>query len=233
MRERQPIIEARGQLYLRIPVHTHVLTAADAIEEVVARYALPLAQPGDIVFISEKAVAATQGRAIPVAEIKPGFWARFLCRFVRKVSYGIGLGIPETMEMAIREAGLWRILLAAFVGALGKLIGRRGDFYRVAGRAVAAIDGPTPYTIPPYNTCVVLAPKEPEGVARRVAARVGLPVAVVDINDLGGAVLGASPGIEPSLIVEILRDNPLGQGAQQTPIGLIRAVTASAAVGVS
>ncbi|MBC7346821.1 MAG: F420-0--gamma-glutamyl ligase [Clostridia bacterium] len=233
MGEKQAIIEARGQAYLRIPVRTHVLTAADRIEEVVAAYALPLARPGDIIFISEKAVAATQGRAIPLEKIRPGFWARLLCRFVRKVSYGIGLGIPETMEMAIREVGLWRILLAAFIGALGKLLGRRGDFYRVAGRAVAAIDGPTPYTLPPYNTCVVLGPKDPEKVACRIAAHVGLPVAIVDINDLGGTVLGASPGVENDLLVAILRDNPLGQGAQQTPIGLIRAVSAAAVTGVS
>ena len=37
------------------------------------------------------------------------------------------------MEMALRECGTPRILLAAGVAAVTKLFGRKGDFYRVAG----------------------------------------------------------------------------------------------------
>ncbi len=83
-----------------------------------------------------------------------------------KTPAGIGLGIPETMEMALRECGVLRILFAALVSFLGKLIGRKGDFYRVAGYKASSIDGPTPNTLPPYNKYVVLGPADPDRVAR-------------------------------------------------------------------
>jgi hypothetical protein len=134
--------------------------------------------------------------------------------------------MPETMECALRECGTPRILFAAFVGALGKLVGRRGDFYRVAGHRARSIDGPTSGTIPPFNRAVSLAPEDPEGVARELSGRFGCPAAVVDINDLGGNILGAFPtGLDRELLVEILRDNPLGQGHESTPVGIIRPVS--------
>lgn len=218
-------VEVEGRRFRRLLVRAHVIRAGDHIPVLVKRYLGPYVQPGDIVFIGQKAAAAAQGRAYPVDEIRPRPLARFLCRFVRKVGYGIGLGIPETMEMAIREVGVFRILLAAVVGAIGRLLGRRGDFYRVAGRRVAAIDGPTPYTLPPYNRYVVLAPRDPDGLAREVAsalAPVSVGAAVIDANDIGCNVLGATPGLDRRLVARVMGDNPMGQGVQRTPIGIIR-----------
>ena len=178
---------------------------------------------GDILFVSEKSVACSQKRAIPMSEIKPRPLAKFLTKFVYKSPYGIGLGIPETMEMALRECGTVRILFAAACSAVGKLIGKRGWFYKIAGYRAESIDGPTPYTLPPYNTYVVLGPENPDKVAADIKQRVGCSAAVVDINDLQGKVLGASdPSVDRNLIPRILKDNPLGQSGQQTPIGIIR-----------
>ena len=58
---------------------------------------------------------------------------RTLSRFVLKLPTGVGLSSPWTMQLAIQEAGLPRILLAAVVSAVGKVIGKRGWFYQVAG----------------------------------------------------------------------------------------------------
>ena len=127
-------------------------------------------QPGDTLFVTEKIVAITQGRSFLVEEITPRPLARFLSRYVVKTSYGIGLGMPETMEMALRECGTPRILFAAAVSAVTKLFGRRGDFYRIAGDKARAIDGPTDGTIPPYDRAVVLGPTEPDAVAERLKA---------------------------------------------------------------
>ena len=66
-----------------------------------------------------------------------------LSRFVGRTTSGIGLGIPATMELAIREAGAARILAATAAAAVTKPFGVKGVFYRVAGPAVRAIDGPT------------------------------------------------------------------------------------------
>ena len=101
----------------------------------------------------------------------------FLAKYVTKTPAGIGLGMPETMEMALRECGTFRILFAAIIAAITKIIFRRkGDFYRIAGPKARAIDGPTSGTIPPYNTHVVLGPIEPDRVAKRLA----MPSAVLE-----------------------------------------------------
>jgi hypothetical protein len=220
-RERQPLIAVRGATYRRIPLGTHRVTREDDIAEVCDRYSRECRQSGDILFVSEKVCAITQGRAIPTSEIRVGLLARLLWRCVRKVPYGIGLRSPHSMQCAIDECGRPRILTAAIVGGLTRAFGRRGDFYRIAGMQAATIDAAG--TSPLQSDCVILGPKDPDDVARRIAEATGLPAAVVDVNDIGGSwVLGACRIDDRSLIEDILRDNPLGQKDEQTPLGLIR-----------
>lgn len=217
------IIEVGGVKYRRLPIKTHVITENDNIPDVALKYAKPEMVDGDILFISEKSVACSQKRAIPLTEIKPRPLAKFLCKFVYKSPYGIGLRIPETMEMALRECGTFKILWAAIASAFGKLFGKRGIFYNIAGYKARSIDGPTPYTLPPYNKCVVLGPEDPDNVARQTRDAIGFNVCIVDINDLDGAILGVSdPSMDKDTLVKILKDNPLGQSGQQTPMGIIR-----------
>ncbi|GAA1654539.1 coenzyme F420-0:L-glutamate ligase [Microbacterium flavum] len=211
--------------FKRIPIRTRVVMPGDDLDAVVDEYAQGVVQPGDILFVTEKIVAITQGRSYTLDEIHPRRLARFLSRYVTKTSYGIGLGMPETMEMALRECGTPRILFAAAVSAVTKLFGRRGDFYRIAGDRARAIDGPTSGTIPPYDNAVVLGPTEPDAVATRIKAQLGeiAEVAVVDINDIGGNILGSTlDKAGEQRLVRILADNPLGQGTQSTPMGVIR-----------
>ncbi|WP_051534082.1 coenzyme F420-0:L-glutamate ligase [Desulfitibacter alkalitolerans] len=232
---KNPLIKANEKFYLRIPIKTHVLSKEDSIVEAVQKYTVPILQEGDIVFVSEKATAITQGRAIKLVDIKPRFLATFLSKYVKKVSYGIGLGMPETMEMAFREVGTLRILLAAVVSAIGKLFGRSGDFYRIAGRKVAMIDGPTPYTLPPYNQYVVLGPEDPYEIVNNIAKQINAVCAIVDVNDIGSEVIALSNNspLTKGEIAGILKDNPLGQGSQQTPMGIIRLLGAEESFALS
>ena len=225
MKAKMKLLKLMGKKYRRLPIKTHVITDRDQIEDVVTKYAVPNLQDGDILFITEKIVACTQHRAIPMKDIKPRRLAVFLSKFVVKTPYGIGLAMPETMEMALQECGTIRILFAAFVSAIGKLFRRRGWFYLIAGEQARGIDGPTSGTLPPYNEYVVLAPAQPEKVAKELSEKIGYPVAITDINDLGGNILGYSGSQEESdLLVRILKDNPLGQCHEQTPMGIIREV---------
>ena len=220
------VITVDGVDYRRLCIKTHVIKDGDSIPEVAMTYAAPHMQEGDILFITEKAVACTQKRPIPLSDI-PRPLARFLSKFVLKTPYGIGLAMPETMEMALRECGTLRILLAAAVSAVGKLFGIRGWFYKVAGDKARAIDGPCDFTLPPYNEYVVLGPADPDKVAEEVSARTGHPTLIPDINDLGGNILGRCPRDLPDeLYTRVLRDNPLGQQSEQTPMGIIRRVEA-------
>ena len=183
-------------------------------------------------FVSEKIVAVSQGRSFFTWQIRPGWWARQLSRRVVRTPYGIGLGDPTTMQLAIGEAGLPRILTAAAVSVVGKLLGRRGDFYRVAGARVRAIDGPTEYSAYPANVSAKLAPTDPAGVARRISAvlRAGLPAdavdgfggtVIIDANDIGCDVLGHDTGRNEADLVAAVADNPLGQGREQTPLAVV------------
>ncbi len=218
-------IEVDGVKYERYAVKTHVITEKDNIVEVAEKYAKEFLQEGDVLFITEKAVGCTQDRAIPMKDIKPRPLAKLLCKFVLKTPYGIGLGIPETMEMALRECGTPRILFAAAISAFGKLIGKRGWFYKIAGEKARSIDGPCDCTLPPYNECVSLSPLNPDDVCKDVSKALGCPVLVTDINDLGGVIMGAYPAdTDRNLMARILKDNPLGQSHEQTPIGVIRKI---------
>ncbi|MBG6054325.1 hypothetical protein IWX81_000715 [Salinibacterium sp. CAN_S4] len=214
-----------GVAYHRIPIKTHVVMRDDVLLDVITRYASDVVRDGDVFFVTEKIVGITQGRAFPLDEIQPRKLAVTLSKYVTKTSHGIGLGIPETMEMALRECGTPRILFAAAVAAVTKALGRRGDFYRIAGPKARAIDGPTKNTIPPYDSQVVLGPDRPDGVAADVKAALGksIDVLVVDINDFGGNILGSTAARSvDDLMVRVLKDNPLGQDRQSTPMGVIR-----------
>ncbi|WP_314452335.1 coenzyme F420-0:L-glutamate ligase [uncultured Microbacterium sp.] len=214
-----------GTSYARIPIRTRVVMPGDDLDAFIREYAKDAVQPGDLLFVTEKIVAITQGRSYTLDSIKPRKLALFLSKYVTRTPYGIGLGMPETMEMALRECGTPRILIAAAVSAVTKAFGRKGDFYRIAGDKARAIDGPTSGTIPPYNQAVVLGPDRPREVAARLKSLLGgdLQVAVVDINDLGGNILGSTMDkAGEKRLVAILKDNPLGQGHESTPLGIVR-----------
>ncbi len=178
--------------------------------------------------MAEKPIAASQGRSYALDEIHPTKLAKVLSKAVTRTPHGIGLGIPETMQLAIDEAGAPRIVAAAAVSAAGKVVGKRGLFYKVAGANVEAIDGPTWNTLPPHNTHAKLGPADPDGVAGHLAELLSEAVGgrvefvVIDANDLTATVLGASPGADRALAKRLMRDNPLGQGHEQTPVCVLR-----------
>jgi F420-0:gamma-glutamyl ligase len=227
-KSKSPTIQVEGASYLRIPIKTKIVMPEDDIVDVVRTYAGDQIQPGDIVFVSEKVVAITQGRAVPTDTIKVSFLAKMLWPRVRQVSYGTGLRNPYSMQCAIDECGAPRILLAAMVGALSKLTGRRGDFYRIAGIQAAAIDAPGTAGIEQFRNCVIKAPKDPDRVAQAIADALNCSAAVVDVNDIDSAVLGVSTGVDKERVRLALKDNPLGQGAEQTPVGILRPIEQAA-----
>lgn len=211
--------------FARFPVQTHVITVKDNIYEICKKYAKPFLKEGDFLFISERIVAISQGRAYPISEIKPSFLAKFLSGLVHKSPYGIGLGSPWTMELALREAGILRISLGILVSAITKPFGIRGMFYRVVGKNINAIDGPCEYTLPPYNKYAKLGPKDPDKVAGKLKKNLGNDVVIIDANDLGVAILGrSSKDITEDFCKKAFSDNPLGQTSERTPLCVVREI---------
>lgn len=217
-------IEINGEKWLRIPIHTHVVMRDDDIfSDVVDKYTKDIRQAGDIVFCSEKIIAITQGRSYPISEIKPSALAKFLVKFVYKSPHGIGLGSPYTMQLALEDVGIPRILLGCVAAALTKPFGVRGVFYKVCGKKAYAIDGPCDYTLPPYNKYAKKAPLNPNKVAREMKNKLGNEFIVLDANDLNVDILGkSSKSLDDKFLKALFKDNPLGQSSQQTPIAIVR-----------
>jgi asparagine synthase (glutamine-hydrolysing) len=233
-----------GQV-LRFPIQTDAFAKGDdyhtKISEYGAEFATRAAESEEhaealnspwFLAVSEKVVAISQGRSYFLWEIKPSFAARKLQKFVVRTPAGIGLGSPETMQLAIQEAGLARIVAASAAGAVGKVVGRKGLFYQLAGPAVRAIDGPTQYSLYPSNVSAKLAPADPGKAASELADRLRgslsgqaaatfQGVAIIDANDLGCNILGQASTVSEEKIAEIFKDNPLGQGAQRTPLAVV------------
>lgn len=219
----QSEIESNGQKYLRILVKTHFIAEGEDVGQVAVRYLEDIYQPGDYVILSETMVCNTTGLAIDQSQIKPGWWAKRLYKYVKRTKHGRGIGTPEKMQMAIQLAGLWRILLATVVSAITKLFGVKGWFYRVAGDKVRSIDGQSGGPNGPYWTKIILPLPEPNKTASEIAASCGYPVVIADINDLGGSIKGWSdPEMRKLDFADILRDNPMGQTVTMTPLALVR-----------
>ena len=240
------LVTSLGENVRRYPVRTELFSRDDdldarVLEHIDAFFAgLPAAGPDHEAatrgpwwfFLSEKVVAITQGRSYFVWDIKVGRPARVLSRYVTRTPAGIGLGSPFTMQLAIQEAGLPRVLYASAGGAIGKVIGRKGLFYELVGNQINAIDGPTEYSAYPSNVSAKLAPKDPDAVAARLSAaireRVPEPwrstfggTVIMDANDIGRNVLGSDVPGDWTRFEEMFADNPLGQGSQQTPMAMV------------
>ena len=115
---------------------------------------------------------------------------------------------------------------AAAAAAVARLFGARGVFYRLAGAQANLIDDVSGQ-IPPYDQFITLGPVKVKETVEAVESRLGLPCAVVDVNDLSRVrgdflVLGKSGGVDEDILRVALLGNPQGNGEEQTPIVLIR-----------
>ncbi|MEW5899527.1 MAG: N-acetylmuramoyl-L-alanine amidase [Bacillota bacterium] len=202
-----------------VPVRTHIFKEGDDIVQLACRYTAGIAGPGDIIALAESAVAITQRRAILPETVKPGLWAHLISRFPAK--HG-SLATPPAMQLAIQEVGLPRILLGCLAAAIGKLLGRKGYFYLVAGRKLALIDD-IAGTMWPYEKHIILGPREPEKIVSAISKTSGREAVIADVNDIKCVdILAASSPKSARIAQQALIDNPFGNDDQQTPIVVIK-----------
>lgn len=231
-------IEVNNALYCRYPLKTNVFKNGDNYVSKIGDYSVGAMSklfvennkiPDIYVIISEKIVAISQGRSFFIKDIKPRKLAVFLSKYVKKTPHGIGLGSKYTMELALREVGVFKIIIASMVSAMTKIFGISGVFYHIAGREAASIDGPTEYSLYPSNVSAKLGPKNPDKVCNDIYKYICKKapeflseklkgVVVIDANDLGRVVLGNKSNQKNAFFEEVMQDNPMGQGSEQTPI---------------
>ena len=202
-----------------IPVRTALVRPGDDLQKVVADAVAGIARGGDVIAISETAVAIAQGEFVVAEHVRP---SRLAYALSRRAGALATVSQPESLQLVIDAVGPWKVFYAAVAHVLGRLRGKRGVFYEIMGEAITAIDGYTG-TMPPYERAIVLAPREPDAVSTLVFERTGIGCTIVDANDLQKAkVLGASPGVNAANVERALLDNPHGNGDEQTPIVVLK-----------
>jgi hypothetical protein len=203
-----------------LPVRTHLLTHLDNPVEVVRRYVMPHAQPGDVVTIGETPLALMQGRFRHPSDVHPGWLAKRLCYFFLPTS---SLATACGLQTLVDVVGAWQVAYAFAVGAIAKkFLNRPGVFYQLAGEQARLIDDVTG-TLPPYDQFIVLGPHNPQQVVEQIQKETGLAAAIVDANDLKAVkILAATSGLSEKFLEQALISNPAGNADEQTPVVLIR-----------
>lgn len=222
-------IDVDGVTYERLPVRTRLITVKDVdLMPILEEYVKPYLKPGDVLFVSEKALSTTQGRIIDMDDIEPMSFARFLARHVGN-NYGsiefrgFGHGTALAMQLFLEEAGYPRIILAAAVSAITRPFGVKGLFYRICGKQAKSIDCPMSFLILEYAHSAKLAPRDPNGAARRFKKALGCETVILDANYRGAFSLGKSTrALSEQFIGKLFSDNPLGQSDEMTPFAIVR-----------
>ncbi len=225
--EKIPPFSAIKDGYERIPIQTRVIFPGDSIPNLVDSLTKDIRRKGDILTVASCVVAVAENRKKTIDVAHASWFAKLLAKCVHDDNYDFGgnapLCNPLSMQMAIEEAGWWRILFAAiFGGFISKLWKGSGMFYRLAGEQAALIDD-MPGAIAPFDYSIILGPKDSNQTSLEIKKITGCDAAIVDANDLQIAwVVGCSDVTLQSAVEKAMEDNPAGNGDQQTPIILLR-----------
>ena len=157
-------------------------SSASRWKKLLTEFVRPHFRAGDWIALSEKLVSISQNRVRHISTVKVTWLARFIRRGVKKHKNMTAWNNPEKIQVAIEEAGLWRIIPAMVVGVFGKLIGQRGWFWIVAGNRVSEIDGFIPEDMYPYTEWAVLPAADPQGTCEKIEHDLGMPCMTGDMN---------------------------------------------------
>ncbi len=218
-------IEVDGQIYLRHAIKTKFVSQGDNYLDLFRKYVYPIYEKGDIISSSEKIIALCQNRVVRREDIKIGFWAKFLAKFAcQKNRGGYGVGMAINMQYAINKVGLCKVLVASVLSGMTKLFGIKGVFYQIVGQEVAGLDGFYDGAWEEYRDIGIEIPENPKAVCNEIKDKLGISCMIVDCNDFGQEILGKSEDIQltENNLKALIKDNPAGQGKQQTPFILIR-----------
>ncbi len=225
--DRGVITGADGRQYDRYAIQTHFVQVGESQKDLVEKYVLPLFQPGDMLSFGAKVMCMCVKSVRTREQVKPGFWANLLWRFAGINHTGVGMHEPYKLQLVIDMVGLPRVLLAVVCSAVTKLFGVKGVFYRVCGKGVGGIDGfYTRSSFEIYHQLALINPENANELCEQLCKDTGIPVVLMDANDLQRDQLGKSSDfpLTDSQIQDAMADNPSGQGDELTPFILIRPV---------
>lgn len=219
-------VQVREGVFRILPLKTPVFTEGDDLFAFIKSQLNDAYRKSDIITVAESIIGITEGRAYRLDELRLTPWAYLLYPWVSNVTYGTGLGMAETMQCAINEAGLKTILKATLYGAADRLRRRHGSFYSIAGPKVKSIDFKKEHPVPfrGSHNYIVLSPSDPRGFCRHVYRETGTACAVIDANNVSVDVMGTYPPdrISRDSLIELMTGNPAGQEGETTPIVILR-----------
>ena len=139
---------------------------------------------------------------------------------------GIGVDSVWKMQFAIDHCGALKIIYASIAAGFGKLFGKRGVFYDIAGDEVRGLDGFYDHCFDEYGNYGIRLPENPSAVCDEIERETGIACMVVDANDFTRDILGKSSSLSftDEELADMIRDNPAGQSTQLTPMVLIRKI---------
>lgn len=154
-------IQANGKTYARHAITTHFVQVGENYIDLLERYVIPVYQPGDILSASEKVIALCQGRVVTEEQVKPGFWAKLLSRFVHRRRLGPGWACLLKCSLPSTFCGLERSQGGCLRG-LNKLRGIHGTFYDMLDDEVRGLDGFWGRDIPGVCAYWIRIPSKPD-----------------------------------------------------------------------
>lgn len=217
-------IETTAGCFSRSAVKTHFVQIGESYIDLINRYIMPHYQEGDIVSISEKVISLCQKRVVYKTDMKLSFLARFLSKFASHSKAGIGVDSVWKMQFAIDHCGAPKIIWASLCAGAGKLLGKKGVFYDIAGAEVRGLDGFYDRAFQEYGDYGIRLPEDPDRVCNEIYEKTGVKAVIVDANDFTCDILGVADAVPYSRqqLAEMILDNPAGQSDQRTPFVLIR-----------
>lgn len=222
------VVEGKnGRKYSRFAIQTHFVEVGEDQAALVEKYVRPLYKEGDMLSFGAKVMAMCTKNVKTREEVKPGFWANFLWRFAGINHTGVGMHEPYKLQLVIDMCGLPRVLLAVFCSAVTKPFGVHGVFYKVCGKGVGGIDGfYFRSSFDRYKELALINPPNSVELCNDLKAKTGIPVVLMDANDIEQNQLGKCDGfpLTDDEIQDAMQDNPSGQGDELTPFILIRPV---------
>jgi len=205
--------------YSTIAVETEILGIFDEPVKTISNYCKDIVKKGDCLIIGETPLAIMQGRYINPINIRYSFFAKLLCYFFHPTS---SLATACGMQILINNIGITRIIYALIIGIIFKCIGIKGIFYRLTGKESALIDDISGTTFP-YDKSIVKGPINLKRFCDDLSKRLGVDVAIADVNDLGKVkILETSNKSNLKILERNLKNNPAGNDDQKTPIVIIR-----------
>ena len=223
------IVEVKGRIYERYGIKTHFIEVYEDYIALMKRYVIPFMKNGDILSISEKVISICQGNVKKMEDVRVSWFTKQISRFGKKTISGIGITEPYKLQLMVDMNGWGKVLYAGILGMLGKLIGKRGMFYKILGEESAGIDGFYSHSaFEKYHKMAIMIPKEPYKVCNEIYEKCGIPAMIVDANDISVDILGKSDMLEDISNEELacyIDDNPAGQDDELTPFIIIRDIT--------